>query len=182
MKRVAAGDATAQRVVATRLIGRVKRVARSLLANHADAEDATQLGLMAVLRSASTFRGESSLERWSDRIAVRTTLTLARERRRRGATVDDGADLSQIAAPPSQEGATEAASSEVEAHLAQLSEEARTTLVLRHVLGHSVEECAEITGVSPNTVKYRLLSAREQLRKLIRRARMVESSARTGTQ
>jgi DNA-directed RNA polymerase specialized sigma24 family protein len=42
-------------------------------------------------------------------------------------------------------------------------------LVLRHVLGYSVEEIAELTEVSPNTVKDRLVQAREQVRKTLRR-------------
>ena len=54
-------------------------------------------------------------------------------------------------------------------YLADLPETRRTALVLRHALGYSIEEVAELTGVSPNTVKDRLLAAREQVRKHVRR-------------
>lgn len=54
-------------------------------------------------------------------------------------------------------------------YLAELPETRRVALVLRHVLGYSVEEIAELTEVSPNTVKDRLLQAREQVRKTLRR-------------
>src|SRR5689334_14201723 len=84
MKLVAGGDAHAQRVLAHRLAPRVQRVARRLLANRADADDAAQVALMEILRSAQSYREEASIERWADRIAVRTSLRQVREQRRRG--------------------------------------------------------------------------------------------------
>jgi RNA polymerase sigma-70 factor (ECF subfamily) len=54
-------------------------------------------------------------------------------------------------------------------YLAELPETRRVALVLRHVMGYSIEEIAELTEVSPNTVKDRLLRAREQVRKTLRR-------------
>ena len=57
----------------------------------------------------------------------------------------------------------------VQEYLEQLSPSRRTALVLRHVLGYSVAEIAELTGVSPNTVKDRLLTARREFRRMIRR-------------
>jgi RNA polymerase sigma-70 factor (ECF subfamily) len=49
-------------------------------------------------------------------------------------------------------------------------------LVLRHMLDYSIDDIAELTEVSPNTVKDRLLHAREQLRRLVRRDRMIDQS------
>src|SRR5436305_8044544 len=83
MRLVAGGDSHAQRVLAHRVASRVQRLSQRLLANDADAEDAAQMALMEILRSAATYREESSIERWADRIAVRTTLRHAREQRRR---------------------------------------------------------------------------------------------------
>ena len=83
MKLVAGGDSHAQRVLAHRLAPRVQRIARRLLANVADADDAAQVALMEILRSAASYREEASIERWADRIAVRTALRQARDQRRR---------------------------------------------------------------------------------------------------
>ena len=69
MKLVAGGDPHAQRVLAHRLAPRVQRIAQRLLANKADADDAAQVALMEVLRSAANFREESSIERWASRNA-----------------------------------------------------------------------------------------------------------------
>jgi RNA polymerase sigma-70 factor (ECF subfamily) len=54
-------------------------------------------------------------------------------------------------------------------YLGELPETRRVALVLRHVMGYSVEEIAELTEVSPNTVKDRLHHAREHVRKTLRR-------------
>jgi DNA-directed RNA polymerase specialized sigma24 family protein len=47
------------------------------------------------------------------------------------------------------------------------------------MMDFSIDEIAELTEVSPNTVKDRLLHARQQLRKLIRRDRLFDPSRGT---
>src|SRR5688500_18309412 len=71
MVQVARGEPAAQRVLVRRLLHRIQRVCRALLRNRVDAEDAAQLSVIEVLKSARNFLGESSLERWSDRITAR---------------------------------------------------------------------------------------------------------------
>src|ERR1700753_2686681 len=83
MKRVAAADRHAQRVLAHRLAARVQRISQRLIRNRADADDASQLALIEILRSAGTYQDISSIERWADRITVRTVLRHARDQRRR---------------------------------------------------------------------------------------------------
>ncbi|NJK31187.1 MAG: DUF134 domain-containing protein [Deltaproteobacteria bacterium] len=62
---------------------------------------------------------------------------------------------------------------EVGEYLDALSDERREALILRHVFDHSIDDIAELTGVSRNTVKDRLRVAREQIRKLIHRAEVI---------
>jgi RNA polymerase sigma-70 factor (ECF subfamily) len=147
-----------------------------LLRDAHDADDATQIALCEILKAASGFRGDGALEGWADRIAVRTILRIARERRVRSLRFD--AVEPDALADPS--GATRSLRDELprelRAYLDELPETRRTTLVLRHALGYSVQEVAELTGVSPNTVKDRLLAAREQVRRLIRRDAVVGRS------
>ena len=151
-----------------RLRPRIARIAQALLRHTADAEDATQASLMEILRCADSFRGDGSFDGWADRIAVRTTLRLARQRRVRGLRVDE-AEPDSLAAEPPDASFREGLPRAVAEYLADLPETRRTALVLRHALGYSIEEVAELTGVSPNTVKDRLLAAREQVRKHVRR-------------
>ena len=172
MALAAAADPTAQRLIATRLMERVQRLSRSLLQNNADASDASQASLLEILKSAGTFRGESSLERWADRIVVRTALRSAAKRRAEGTTMWDDIDMAvHGSSDPSVM---------VREYLDRLSEPARTVLVLRHGFEYSIEEIADLTGVSPNTVKDRLLRAREAIRRVVRREQLLEVASGRG--
>jgi len=169
MRRVADGDPRAQRVLAHRLAPRVQRVARRLLANRADAEDAAQVSLMEILRSAGSFREEASIERWADRIAVRTSLRLARDQRRPPWSFGSAIEADDLGAPapaPPDPGDTPRALME---YLAELPAARREVLVMKHALGYTTEEIAEMTGKPVGTVKDRLVAARKQVRKLIQR-------------
>lgn len=172
MALAAAADPTAQRLIATRLMDRVQRLSRSLLQNNADASDASQASLLEILKSAGTFRGESSLERWADRIVVRTALRSAAKRRAEGMTMWD--DLEMAVHGSSDPSVI------VREYLDRLSEPARTVLVLRHGFEYSIEEIAELTGVSPNTVKDRLLRAREAIRRIVRREQLLDAASGRG--
>jgi RNA polymerase sigma-70 factor, ECF subfamily len=171
MKLVAGGDAHAQRVLAHRLAPRIQRIAQRLLANKADADDAAQVALMEVLRSAANFREESSIERWADRIAVRTTLRHARDQRRRSlfmrAQPDTDAfhDDGEADAPSPHEDTPR----KLQEYLSQLPKARREALVLKHALGYTTEEIAELTQKPVGTVKDRLVAARRQIRRLIMR-------------
>ncbi|MGD8862349.1 MAG: RNA polymerase sigma factor [Myxococcales bacterium] len=169
MKLVAEGDAHAQRVLAHRLAPRVQRITGRLVANRADAEDAAQLALIEILRSAGSFREEASIERWADRITVRTTLRHARDQRKRFWSLGSRVDPDEVRAAlvdPAQRGQTPR---KLEEYLAELPEARREALVLKHGLGYTTEEIAELTGKPVGTVKDRLVAARRQLRKLIQR-------------
>ena len=169
MSLVASSDAEAQRTLATRLYGRAGRLARSLLRSRADADDAAQAGMLEVLRSAKSYRGDSSVERWADRIVARTAIRLAREQRRKNGVVDDEAELEVVEAPAADAAAAEATPRSVAEYLRHLPEPLREVLVMRHVLDCSIDEIASACELSPNTVKDRLLRARESMRRMIRR-------------
>lgn len=182
MELVAACDPIAQEQLVQRLFARVRRATRSLLRNRSDADDATQECLMELLRSAGSFRGEGKLEAWSDRIVVRTTMRYIRRRNRGQERVDAEAepDTLATAAPAADEAATFRIPRSVEEYLDHLSPPKRTALVLRHVLGHSVAEIADLTGVSVNTVKDRLRTARHDFRRMIRRDCAIAPAANRG--
>jgi RNA polymerase sigma-70 factor (ECF subfamily) len=170
MKLVAGGDAHAQRVLAHRLAARVQRVARRLLANRADADDAAQVALMEILRSAQSYREEASIERWADRIAVRTSLRQVREQRRRGwllGSSNNDAEDARPSAPP--EHTHEETPRRLEEYLAELPRARREVLVLKHALGYTTDEIAELVDKPVGTIKDRLVAARKQIRKSILR-------------
>jgi RNA polymerase sigma-70 factor (ECF subfamily) len=173
--QAAAGDRQAQRRLVERLHRRVQSIALSILGNALDAEDATQIILMEILKSAGSFRGEN-LTGWSDRIAVRTAIRHARQRRVHGLRFESTENLDVLAWSSDAALVDNDLARDLRDYLAQLPETRRVVLVLRHMLDYSIEDIAQATEVSPNTVKDRLLHARQELRRLIRRDRMIDQS------
>jgi RNA polymerase sigma-70 factor, ECF subfamily len=167
MKRVAAADKHAQRVLAHRLATRVRRISQRLLNNRADADDASQLALIEILRSAATYKDISTIERWADRITVRTVLRHAREQRKRLWQLGTLIDIDSIGSATERAPSPEATPRSVDEYLAELPAARREVLVMKHSLGYTTEEIAELTDNPVGTVKDRLVAARKQLRKLI---------------
>jgi RNA polymerase sigma-70 factor (ECF subfamily) len=168
MSDVAAQNAGAQRKLSLRLIARVRRLARVFVRHAADADDAAQEALIEILKAAPSYRGESSIERWSDRIAIRTSLRVARSLRRTGKLLDGAMSPDELPIVGKDFESSEMLT-HIRTHMDRLAEPRREVLLLRCVMGYSIEEVGELTGASPNTVKDRLLRAREEIRQMIRR-------------
>jgi RNA polymerase sigma-70 factor (ECF subfamily) len=146
----------------------VRTIALAVLGNRLDAEDASQSIMIEILGSAASYRGENLLA-WSDRISIRTAMRHARQRRVRATHCDPAPDVEEIGARAPERVPSHEIPRPLVEYLAELPEARRVALVLRHVMDYSVEEIAALTSASPNTVKDRLLHARQQMRRSIRR-------------
>ena len=177
MKRAAAGEAAAQRAVVHRLMRRARNIARTLIGDPFDADDAAQNAMLEILKSARSYRGENRLESWADRIAVRSSMRVVRERSLRTARTDPSALIEELTSLAPRAGGEHSTARAVIDYLRQLSDDRKTVLVLRHVLEYSVGEIADLTGAPVNTVKDRLLRARQELRKMVRRERLTGAHA-----
>jgi RNA polymerase sigma-70 factor, ECF subfamily len=166
MACVAVRDPAAQREALHRLGGRVRRLTGLLCRERADADDAAQQALIAILQSASGFRVDTSLERWAERITVRTTLRSNRRERERRGLLERWLTPNRPAWGESLSGGEPLG---LDALFEQLSPERRHAFVLHHALGYTVDEIAELSGAPVGTVKDRLVSARRELRALLER-------------
>jgi RNA polymerase sigma-70 factor (ECF subfamily) len=160
-------DAGAQRVVLERITGRVRRVARLLLQDRADADDAAQVAILKILDFPNLREPSETLEQWAVRIAVSVALQYSkRERRRRNLLqrwlMPGHLPWGQDAQSYPLDGPT------VEEAIRRLSPPQREAFVLRHVLEYTVPEIAELTRTPAGTIKNRLLSARKGLRRLFK--------------
>ena len=79
--RAAARDPAAFRAIMQRYNQRLYRMARSILRDDAEAEDALQSAYLKAFRALAEFRGESSLGTWLTRIVINEALALARSRK-----------------------------------------------------------------------------------------------------
>ncbi len=169
-RAAARGDTGARRQLVDRLINRVRATTSCLTGGHPDAEDYAQIAFIEILNSAGSFRGESSLETWAERITVRTAMRHIRQRRWRGRIV---------ILDPEREGSTistgeenlsrERVSRRVAIQLGALKPKYRVALTLRLALGYSVAEIADITDTPFNTVRERLRTGRKKLHRQMSR-------------
>lgn len=165
------GDAAAKRELLVRVLPTIRGATRTLLAQRADADDAAQQAMLDLLGGLDGFRGDGSLAGWARIIAVRAALRHAARQRRHASLVDPEPVLAAHPAVDPRDEAllAEELPREVAVYLDALPPVQRQALVLRHGLGYTVPEMAELCGESVNTVKSRLVTARKALRKLVRR-------------
>ncbi len=173
--RVLAGDAGAFELVMRRHNQRLYRVARAMLRDSADAEDALQDAYIAAFQSMGNFRGEASLATWLSRVVVNQCLGRLRRQARRDNIVPmvamgDAEELEHAAMPADDSDTPEKAlvrselRAVLERKLDELPEAFRTVFVLRCVEELSVEETAQCLNIPEATVRSRHFRARSMLR------------------
>jgi RNA polymerase sigma-70 factor (ECF subfamily) len=185
VERLKGGDEDAFEQLVQRHSGRLIALARQILGDEDLARDAVQDALLNAYRGIEGFNGDARLSSWLHRIVANAAFAKIRRRRRRpesflteafGAGSDDD-PLAQTVLPNAQ-GESESAVDLLErrqecafvrACIAHLREKHRTVLTLRYIEEFDTEQTARILGIAPNTVKTRLLRARDALRAYIER-------------
>lgn len=171
-RRAADGDAEATRRLLEAVSPAVYRVARTVLgASNADAQDAAQESLVALAGALDSFRGESGVLHFACRIALHVSVSARRRLRTRRSAVGGLALESSVAAEVTPRSDDEVAAARrrelLRSLLDTLPEEQAETMGLRFMLGCTLREVAEATGVPENTVRSRLRLAKEALRRRI---------------
>jgi RNA polymerase sigma-70 factor, ECF subfamily len=168
---VARGDAIAAESFVRRAVTTVRRVARTMIADRTEADDAIQLALLELMHAAKTYRGVGSLDGWIRRVASRAVLRHARKARtsRLRATSVDEPPEAQLGSEPRHDTVLESLPRPLEYYLGALPEAQRVAMLLRHALGHTIVEIAEITEAQVPTVRSRIKKAQQELRRLIQR-------------
>jgi RNA polymerase sigma-70 factor, ECF subfamily len=158
------GDRLALDALCARHAPRVERLARHLLRDPEDAEDAAQEALAKVCVRLKQFRGESQFSTWLHRLVVNTCRDAAERRSTRSheQLADDlsaGPDADPLRAASMSELRRELCDS-----LAEVSPRQAQVVVLRDTLGYSFEEIAEATGMPVGTAKCHAHRGRNRLR------------------
>jgi RNA polymerase sigma-70 factor (ECF subfamily) len=170
------GDVRAQRWLIEAVIADVRGVARALIREVHEADDAAQFALLQVLQAASSFRGEAGLRHWARCVATRAVLKHRARQRRHLAWEGEDDQLDAIEAA-TQERPDEQLPRSLREYLAELPVEQAEALVLHHALGYSLVEIAEITELSANTIKSRIRLGTRELRRRIRQDLLVGGRA-----
>lgn len=166
------GDSAAVGELLKQLLPAMLRVVRQVLGTtHPDAEDVLQEAASGLVEALGTFRHESSVRHFACRVALLTALNARRR-----------FQLRERLTPSAPAGALDAALGDERLRADVLAERRRKVLLellnelpqaqaevlaLHCVLGYTVAETAEATGVPPNTVRGRLVSAKNALREAL---------------
>ncbi|MEM6679345.1 MAG: sigma-70 family RNA polymerase sigma factor [Pseudomonadota bacterium] len=152
-------------------IPKLRRFARMLARNDAEADDLVQEALLRAISRFDTFRGQSSLGTWLCQILVNLHRSRRRQDARRRELLEErGADEDRVA--PRQEHALELEQT-LDA-LGALPEEQREAITLVAIDGVAYAEAAQILGVKLGTLMSRISRGRAAIRAAM------EGSARDG--
>lgn len=178
--RLRAGEELAFEELVRRETRHLMAVARRLLRNDEDAQDAVQQAFLSAFRALPGFNGQSRLTTWLHRIVTNAALMKLRTRGRRPEDsieellpgyLEDGHHVEQFSEwvlPADRRMLQHETRARVRAAIDRLPEAYRTVLMLRDIEELSTEEAAQALGVNANTVKIRLHRARQALIKLLK--------------
>jgi len=145
---------------------RMKNLARNLLGNPIDAEDAVQETFLKVQRGIASFRGQSSFVTWTFRILVNTCHDARRSRMRKKEVANDDSEESPRLEPraPSAHPSLRLA---LERALASLTRHQRDVFLLYEVEGFRHAEIAAMLEITEAASKNTLFQAKKNLRQVL---------------
>jgi RNA polymerase sigma-70 factor (ECF subfamily) len=172
--RARSRDEVSIRAIIQRNNRRLYRVARSILRDDSEAEDAVQEAYLKAFTHLDEFRGDAEIGTWLCRIVMNEALGRLRRRRQ---TVDWNT-MDEIGTPneiihlasrsthpdPERAAAQHQIQRLLEQAIDRLPDDFRTVLVARVVEEMSVDETATLLNIKAETVKTRLHRARRLLR------------------
>ena len=175
-RRIARHDQAAFESVMRHHNTKLFRVARSILRNDADAQDALQEAYLAAYRGIAGFHGAATLSTWLTRIVINQALGRLRTRKRDAVVVafagerGEHRETEEERVVAGQDESPEQAT--LLAQMRRLLEQKidalplafRTVFMMREVEEMTVEETAECLQIPPATVRTRLRRARAKLR------------------
>jgi RNA polymerase sigma-70 factor (ECF subfamily) len=145
---------------------RMKNVARNLLGNAVDAEDAVQETFLKVQRSIASFRGQSSFVTWTYRILINTCYDARRSRVRKKEVANDDSEDSPRPEPRAP-GAHPSLRMALERALANLTKHQRDVFLLYEVEGFHHAEIAGMLEITETASKNTLFQAKRNLRQVL---------------
>jgi RNA polymerase sigma-70 factor (ECF subfamily) len=161
-----AGNREAFGELVRRYAGQARRVARSVLRDPADADDAVQDAFLSALRNLARFDAGRPFGPWLLRIVANAALDRMRREHVR-ATDAIGPDVATRDAGPDHLTDRRALLEALRAALEKLPERQRMAVVLFDVEGYSHGEIAEALGIPEGTVRSHVFHARRALREAL---------------
>jgi RNA polymerase sigma-70 factor (ECF subfamily) len=149
---------------------RAYAVARAIVLNHEDAEDAVQDAFLHAYRALDRFRPDQAFGAWLHRIVANAALDLTRRRK-----VRDADELPETVSSPFRDPAESAdLKARLQEGLAALPARQRAVIVLHDVEGYKHAEIGQMLGIPEGTARSDLHYARSRMRDALRSYRSEE--------
>jgi RNA polymerase sigma factor (sigma-70 family) len=145
------------------LLPRLRRLARAIARDPADADDLVQLTVERALTRKAQWTPGSRLDSWMFRIMKNAWIDEVRARRRQAAVLDPTADAEAVADDGAAALHRRLEAGEVEREMARLPDEQRMAIALVLVEGLSYREAADVLEVPMGTLTSRLVRGRTAL-------------------
>jgi len=156
---------------------RMKNLARNVLGNPTDADDAVQETFLKVQRGVASFRGQSSFLTWTYRILINTCYDARRSRqRKREVTNDDSEETPRL--EPRAPGAHPTLRMALERALEKLTRHQRDVFLLYEVEGFRHAEIAGMLEMTETASKNTLFQAKKNLRLMLEPPRSSAAESR----
>lgn len=133
------------------------RVAKSLLYNDSDCEDAIQEAIVKAFSKLYTLKNEKYAKTWLVRILINECYTIMRKEKK----------LVSLEALPEQTLYEKTDYSDLYMAVSRLPKDMRLAVSLYYAEGFSIKEIAEIEETTESAIKNRLFKARIRLKKLL---------------
>ena len=171
-ERISRRERAAVEVMMRRYNARLFRVARSILKDGAEAEDALQEAYLDIIRRIDGFRGKSSLGTWLTRVVINRSLMRLRSQRRQSVLVPFAPEGGESLGPKESGVVDRRLESPlrtlqrsevrrlVEQKLDELPLDFRTVFVLREVEDLGMAEIGELLDIPTVTVRNATLSSK----------------------
>jgi RNA polymerase sigma-70 factor (ECF subfamily) len=160
VRRVQSGDQTAFREMLERHKSKVYSVIYGILRNREDTEDIAQQVFTKVYFGIKDFDCRCLLLTWICRIAINECYSHLRRKRLALVQEEDGPEHADHQPALDK---TLAQRDFLNKLLARIPEEERWLLVFKEVEGHSINELAEMTGMTASAIKIKLFRSRQKL-------------------
>lgn len=161
-------DAFQQEIV--ELLPRLRRLARVIARDFADADDLVQLTVERALVRQDLWQAGTRLDSWMFRIMKNAWIDETRARTRTGRLIDSEAEAELVADAAFAPMEVRLAASAAERALSDLPEDQRTAVALVLIEGLSYREAADVLEIPVGTLTSRLVRGRMALQERLERA------------
>lgn len=173
VKKAQNGDISAFEMLIEEHKNNVYKTAYSMVGNHHDASDISQIAFIKAYQNLSKFNFKSSFSTWLYRITVNSCLDEIRKRKRNSdgnVAIDDDENAFEVISEsdtPEEAVERDELKRAVWKNINKLSDKYKKVIIYRDINGFSYDEIAKIEKCSVGTVKSRINRARQALKELI---------------